>query len=86
MKIHPLTNLPLAEGTIVILKESAVSCVGNTIVPRRLRKVLAERESSVFTHTLSEYSNYGEWDREDIEGYIEKEDVDKFIMWEALSE
>ena len=85
MKIHPLPESTLPEGTIIVLKEEAVKWLGNIIMPRRLRKVVSDRTTTIFTHSLSGHSNYGEWDKDDIEGYIEAADVDKFIMWENLS-
>jgi len=83
MKIIPITAEKLPEGTIIVLKESAVSWLGNIILPRRLRKVVSDRPNSILTHSLDR-SNYGEWDRSDVEGYIAAEDIDKFIMWEIL--
>jgi len=88
MKVEPLPDTPLEPGTVIILKEGMLTFWANEkIKPRRLRVVVEEKEDVIITDAFNcDGLKYrGEWSRDMIDGTIKREDVDKFLMWDALT-
>ena len=89
MKIEPLQVSDLQPGTIVVIYEKSARAWGNEdVIPRRLRVVVREEGELVYTDALNNANLgfEGKWSRSMIEGIIKKEDVDQFLMWDALTQ
>jgi len=88
MKVCPLTSEPLPAGIIIVLKEHSIFWLNSNMINRRLRIVIEDYGNCVKTDVLDSNDpftrNIGTWDKEDIDGFITREDLDKFLVWETL--